>query len=1098
MPKSSQYVFIRSHEPQHYELQTQRQVVQRFHQNDAPALARWLEEHTSFAFVGQTGTRLSLLKEARPRGGSYWYAYHKQGQHNRKRYLGSTDQVTFARLEQEAKILTSEPAPAASVPLSSVPGADAKRELPSEMRGLMLAGKLSAPRLPGFLVERSRLQASLDAIGSYPLTLVSATAGSGKTTLLSAWAASQKVQEGGKRQQTRQAEALVAWLSLEELDDDPVRFWELIIAALRRCRPMSGEMALALLHSPESLPLSVILTALLQEFEQSTQEIILILDDYHVISDQAIADSMLFLIDHLPACLHLVLMSRTDPDLPLSRFRVRGQLIEIRDRDLRFSQQEASRFLCDAMGLPLSEEEVTVLSQRTEGWIAGLRLAALSLRQQPDHLTFVKDFAGTHRYLLDYIQQDILASLPMVLRDFLLQTSILSRMNAALCQTVASVADETESQRMLEELERANLFVVPLDDERRWYRYHDLFREALRARLQMTNPEWVPQLHLRAARYYEMQGEWREAITHAFAASHPEYAAALIEQAAGSYWFRGEARIIHSWVFSLSDAILRGHLRLALDAALRFIDSVNLGNKPRHTSTAAQVETTFTRIEALIHPPDARLLREKQLWSFSEHEVVWIEQRLIRLRALIELRTVLRQNNALRLQELILELEALPEDKDASWNIIQLYLTFWLTTVYQEYGVPLIQRLRAAKQQLLEAKDYLMATRVMSWLAFVSSTYAGHLKEGQQECLEALALAERLGTHTPWEGYLYYCLFVISYSWNRLEEAPDWLERLRRQAQNWQQMQLLATTEIFSAQLGLAKGDLAAAQEALHQLEILLGQGALAYHAPWITVLRVQLWLAQGDLATATEWAAQSTVAEQSWSPLRRWELLMLVRVLLADSQYERAFEILERFRQHLDREGVIDTVLEFRALSFVALHHMGKREQAQQVAGRLFAMTEPEGHLRVYLDEGLQMRQALCALIAQSGDTASDAEEAGITRSYVRRLLAAFEEEEQQKQAKEEMPQSLLSSPGNGQGIAPTKPGTGKRSNTTAFIEPLTRREQEVLHLLAEGASNQQIAETLVIQLSTVKKHVSSLLLKLGAESRTQAIAQARTFSLL
>ena len=1075
MPKTLRHTLVWSDKLQHYELQMQEHPVQWFRPGDESVFASWLETQTSFAFMGYSG-RLSVLKEARLRGTGYWYAYHKQGQHTRKRYLGRTDQVTFARLEQEAQALASVPE---KTSLTAGPGA-----LSSVFTGMVLSSKLSAPRLPSFLVERSRLLTDLDAIGSHLLTLVSASAGSGKTTLLSSWVASLLLEKAGTAHTTRPA---IAWLSLEELDDDPIRFWELVIAALRRFRPTLGEIALTLLHSPQSLPFSTILIALLHEFERGTQEMILVLDDYHVITDPVIADSLLFLLDHAPASLHLVLISRTDPDLPLSRFRVRGQLLELRDQDLRFSKPEATSFLRDAMGLLLSEDDVATLSQRTEGWIAGLHLAALSLRKRSDPSAFVQDFVGTHRYLLDYVQQDILAPLPQPQQDFMLQIAILPRMNAALCQAVTAGAGEVESQEMLQALEQANLFLVPLDEHREWYRYHDLLREALLARLHTSQPQLVPLLHLRAARFYEAQGEWREAITHALFATDHAYAASLIEQAAGSFWLRGEASAIHAWVFSLPDDVLRVHLRLALDAAFRFFDAVNLMIKAWPANLASQVERTFTRIEALLSPARAQAAQDLQGQGFSERERAWTRHRLRHLQALLDLRVMLRQNDAGRLRDLIRELDTLPEDDDASWNIIPLYLTFWLTTMYQEYGVPLIPRLSTAKRQLLEARDLLMATRVLSWSAQIRLTYAIQLRQAQQECLEALALAEHIGVHPPWEGYLYYCLFLISYAWNRLEEAPGWLERLRHLAQDWQHMQLLAVTEVFSAQLGLARGDLAEAEDALRQLETLLEQGGLAYHAPWVMVLRVKLWLARGNLAEAVAWAMQTTFSPDTWNPLRRWELLMLVRVFIAQQHYNQAVEILERFREHLDREGSVDTVIEFLAVSVVALHHAGKQMQAAYLAGRLFAITKPEDHLRVYLDEGVPMRQALSALL----DTPREEDESGgaaISRSYILRLLAAFEQEEKRKHASSPLIQPSQAAPG------PTRVA----SVSSPLIEPLTKREQEVLRLLAEGASNQHIASTLVVQLSTVKKHVSSLLAKLGAESRTQAIAQARALSLL
>src|SRR6266702_6443867 len=394
-----------------------------------------------------------------------------------------------------------------------------------------------------------------------------------------------------------------------------------------------GEMALAMLHSREAPPLSTILTALLNELVQGSGDIILILDDYHVISDQAIHDSLLFLLDHLPVRMHLVLATRTDPELPLSRWRVRGQLVEVRSSDLRFTQEEATSFLLQRMGLPLSEGDVDALHYRTEGWIAGLHLAALSLRKQQDLSGWVSDFAGSYRYLLDYVQQDILARLPVPLQDFLLQTSILTRMNAALCQAVPAAPGEPASQELLEALERANLFVVPLDEQRQWYRYHDLFREALCARLHASQPELVPLLHQRAARWYEKQGEWREAITHALAAPDYPLAASLMEQAAPYFWLSGEARTIQNWVLALPDSVLRARSRLALNAALRFLNSVHISTETLHTSMAAQVQRTIMRLEAIQRGQEAHLL--------GEAEVALIERRLCLLRALIEVRAIM-------------------------------------------------------------------------------------------------------------------------------------------------------------------------------------------------------------------------------------------------------------------------------------------------------------------------------------------------------------------------------------------------------------------------------------------------------------------------
>ena len=638
----------------------------------------------------------------------------------------------------------------------------------------MLSSRLAPPRLPHALVERERLLSALDGALATKLSLLSAPAGWGKTTLLSAWAS--------------QHQAQVAWLSLDELDTSPTRFWVSLIAALRRCGrfgPSFGKTAVALLQSPQPPPLVTCLSALLQELdgqEADPAPIVLIVDDYQVIDDPAIHESMSLFLEHLAADLHLVLSSRVDPGLPLARWRVRGQLTEIRAADLRFREGEASHFLRQMLSPPLSAEEVRLLVSRTEGWIAGLQLAALAIQKREDRAAFLRAFTGSQRYLLDYVQEDVLARLPDSVRDFLLQTAILSRLDASVCQAVTASPDIRASQQMLAMLERANLFLVPLDEEQRSYRLHELFREALLSVLHTIHPELVPVLHRRAARFYEAHGELQEAIPHALAAADYPYAAHLMEQGAPAFWLSGEARTVHTWVFSLPDPVLRAYIRLALAAALRFVNSANLGNETLYATMAAQVGHAFTRLEAL--------LRSKREPALSEAEVALIGRRLRLLRALIETRAIIQHGDTERMLQLAQETEALPQDEEVGWNIIPLFLTFRLIAVLQGEGASLIPRLLAAKQRVAEAGDFLATIRVMSWLA-LCYTQAAQLQRAQRECLEGLRLAERIGGRTFQAGYLYYQLFEVSLANNRLEEASDWLERLQRIAQDWQQVELL-------------------------------------------------------------------------------------------------------------------------------------------------------------------------------------------------------------------------------------------------------------------------------------------------------------------
>ncbi|MEO6892949.1 MAG: LuxR C-terminal-related transcriptional regulator [Ktedonobacteraceae bacterium] len=1060
MPRVPLYALTWSRDQGLYELFTRGQVVQRFQPGDHQAWQRWLREVTSLAFHGPFGS-LNVYQEARPHGGQYWYAYHTDRGGTRKHYLGRTARVTLARLEEAAQFLSNEKR------LSSAPASFWQPLPEAKQQQMLLSTKLSPPRLPRSLVERGRLLAALDGALSTPLTLLAASAGWGKTTLLATWASRHPQQ--------------VAWLSLDTLDNDPFRFWTAVIVALRTRVHGVGTLAFAMLHSPQPPPFSALLTVLLNDLALVTEQaapFLLLLDDYQVIIDPVIQETVTFWVEHLPAHVHLLLSSRIDPDLPLPRLRARGQVTEIRTAELRFRPDEVSLFLRQTMGLSLSEEEVVALERRTEGWVTGLQLAALALRQQHDPSTWIATFTGSHRYVLDYMQQEILALQPEAIQRFLLQVAVLTRMNAAACQAVTG---DLASQAILETLERSNLFVVPLDSQRQWYRLHDLFREALLARVQASQPDLLPLLHIRAAGFYEAVGELREAIAHALTAPDYPLAASLMEQAAPAFWLSGEATTVQTWVLSLPDTVLRAHLLLTLDAAfhLRLLNPIGTQTVP--ASRQAQVERTQTRLE--------EMLRRRSELLLSETEVTMLERRLHLLRASVEAIAILKRSDQDRLRLLSLEIEALPQDAEMRWNAIPLQLTFWLVVFFQNEGASLIPRLLTAKQQMLEAGDRLVTINVMTGLAF-AYTRAAQWHLAQQEALSALALIEQSGVHTSMVGLLYHFLFQVSYAWNHLEEAAEWLKRLARIGQDWHLMDLLVRGALLSVRLALATGVLSRAELSLHQLEVLIEQEGLTSHAPYVIACRVQWWLAEANLEEAAAWAAQLTLSPQAWNPRRKGEVLMLVHVHLARAAYAQALETLERFSGQLDRPGDTETAIDFLALHVVALHHAGKRAQAAQVAARLLEMTEPEDSMRVYLDLGPPMKQALQALLTSSHESPEQVHHAFMaSRSFVAKLLAAFEIEEQQGHASplaEPLPQ-------------PSLVLAGKRPSASPIpVASLTRREQEVLRLLAEGASNQEIAIALVIQLSTVKKHVSNLLGKLGAASRTQGIAQARTLSLL
>ncbi len=678
---------------------------------------------------------------------------------------------------------------------------------------------------------------------------------------------------------------------------------------------------------------------------------------------------------------------------------------------------------------------------------------------------------------MDYVQEEILERQPLRVQRFLLQTAVLRRMNAALC---AALTLDTTSQAMLELLERNNLFVVPLDDDRQWYRMHDLFREVLLARLQATEPELVPVLHQRAAHWFAAQGDLREAIAHALAATDFSCAAELIEREAAQLWLSGEAQTVHTWIQALPDVVVRQHARLALNTALRLSECMYATVSAAYARTQAQVEQTIARVEAMLQrqqEPTVRSEAEETLSALPESEVALLQRRIRLLRALIASRAILARGDAARMRLLAQETAELAEPEELSWKLIALWITFWLTEALQREGALLIPRLLEAKQQVIEAGDHLATVRVMRWLA-IAYWRAGRLRLLQQECLEALALVEQFGQHTAREGYLHFYLASTYYAWNRLEGAAGSLQQMLRIAQAWQQADLLIVGDLFLAQLSLARGDLATAEPALQQAEELVQQERFVIHSSWVVAVRVQYWLATGDLDAANNWAEHVVFSPQTGDSNRQLEFLMLIRVYLAQQQYKRALEALERFSIHLDRPGDSQTTIGFLALQVVALHQAGQNEQARAVAARLLALTEPEGYIRAYLEEGEPMKQVLQSLLGASRDQENGLPPASV--AFVAKLVAAFPEGLEARDLR----------------LADLLPAASRKPQASTLVEPLTRREQEVLHLLVGGASNQEIAAELVISLATVKKHVSNLLGKLGVASRTQAIARARDWS--
>jgi LuxR family maltose regulon positive regulatory protein len=1057
MSRAPLHALIWSKEQRLYELYTRGQIEQRFQPAEEAAWLAWLHGVSSFAFHGASGS-LNIYQEQRPRGGAYWYAYLTKEGRTRKRYLGRTETLRLSRLEETAQTLLREQKPTQAL----------------DQGMLLLSGRLAPPRLPNALVERERLLTALDEALSTPLTLLPASAGWGKTTLLSAWAHRQKMQ--------------VAWLSLDELDNSPTRFWVALIAALRRCPALAsnfGESVVAQLQSPQPPPLSSCLSVLLHELEREPPHpapIVLILDDYQVIEESAIHQGMTFFLEHLPAHMHLILSSRVDPDLPLARLRAHGQLTEIRADELRFQEGEASQFLDKMLSPPLSEEELQRLVSRTEGWIAGLHLVALTMQKREDRTAYLETLTGSQRYLLDYVREDILARLTPDTRDFLLHTAILSQMSAAVCQAVTAAPTKAASQQMLVLLERANLFLVPLDEERRTYRLHDLFREALLSALHTSQPEMVSLLHRRAAGFYEAEGQWAEAITHALAGASFSTAARLMEQTVEQFWVHGEAAAVARWVLALPDPLVGEHARLALTTALYLLHPVTHSTREQRESRHQQVRQLMARVEAALqHRANETNFRSIDLEAHEATDAL-LYRHLRLLRAGIALYEAIAASEYERLSSLHQEMQELDQDEEVIWHMLPLFCNVVYSALRQE-GAKLLPQLLDARQRVRRSGSHFAAIRVMQWLA-LTAVEAGQLRLAYQESLAALDLIEQMAGYALLKGYFKDVLAMALYQWNRLEEARGRLRSVIQDATTWQQSDLRHAGYIRLMQVELARADPSAVLQALQEFEQLVGDQGYS-HWSWLPIMRAQWWLAQGQMKEAAGWAASIVFPEGAWERSLYDAFPVVMRVYFAELRWTEALELLDRFSGGLDRSTNSRITLTYLAQYLVALHHAGQNEQAHEVAARLFALTEPEGYLRVYLDEGEPMREALEALLTPHS---KPHELAPSIRAYTSKLLAVFEQERQ----------------GAGTSLAAPTPEPALPSaqqTSAAFSAPgasLTRREQEVLRLLATGASNQEIAQTLVIELPTVKKHVSNLLGKLRASSRTQAIALARARSLL
>jgi LuxR family transcriptional regulator, maltose regulon positive regulatory protein len=778
----------------------------------------------------------------------------------------------------------------------------------------------------------------------HKLTLISAPAGFGKTTLVSEWVAGCKMP--------------VAWLSLDKGDNDPICFLTYLVVALQTVIPKIGEGILGILQTAQSQPppIELLLTTLLNELVAISNNIILVLDDYHVIKAQPLNQALTFLIDHLPSYLHLVIATREDPPFPLARWRVRGQLTELRAADLRFTPAEAAEFLTQVMGFNLSAEDIAALENRTEGWIAGLQLAAISMQGLKDISSFIAAFSGTHRYVLDYLSEEVLNRQEPSKYSFLLKTSILDRLTAPLCNAVTGRED---SQEMLEQLESANLFIAPLDNKREWYRYHHLFADLLSSHLLRKSPGIAANLHTIASKWFENQGSTGDALHHAFAAQDFERAADIIESVAKSMVADSKMSTLLGWLARLPNGFAGKRPWLAVYGAW-----------------ANMLTGQFDAVEPLLHSAEARLSEDNHI--VASHPV---RGNILAIRAFV----ARFQEGYQHTIELSHEaLQYLPE----SDLIVRSALLANLGITYLKTG-----DMDSAQQYLQECCTIGNQTESNLYATLTAISYLAEIQINQGNLHKAANIFQKaihIGNERGWgqplpaTGYACVGLGQLFYEWNDLNKALGYVVEGIKLGEQTKESTIMLKGHLLLARLRQAQGDSKAAGEVIKQAQAIVPKARNNIEeARNVSSWQARVSLMRGDLAEANHWAAERE-AKLSLHDLPDYEsempYLTLVRVHILQGIFEGVQEQLDHLIHKLESGRRMGNVVEILALKSLALQGQGKAAQALSVLESALSLAEPEGYIRTFLDEGESMHGLLREALSR-----------GIQTKYTSKLLAAF-----------------------------------------------------------------------------------------------------------
>ena len=911
------------------------------------------------------------------------------------------------------------------------------------MAGPLMRTKLFIPRLRGGMVPRARVSDRLDAAAGVKLVVISAPAGFGKTTAVAAWL-------------ERVPGSLVAWLSLDEGDHEVVAFWTSVIAAVRAAAPRVGDGVVESLQSPHP-PIEPLLTAVLNDLGDLDRDLFLVLDDYHLADGPAVTDGMVFLLDHLPPSVHVVLTTRADPSLPLARLRARGELVELRASDLRFTTGEVAAYFTEPGGAILDDADVAALASRTEGWIAALQLAALSLQNRPDPSAFIAGFAGDNRYIVDYLVEEVLTRQSDQVRAFLLQTSILDRLTGDLCDAVTGHGG---GKAMLESVSRANLFLTSLDETRTWYRYHHLFADMLQSHLRDENPDQLSELHGRASQWFERAGETVPAVAHAIAAGDPDRAAVLMELAMPAMLRERKEATIRGWIPLLAAATVRARPVLGVG----FIGAL---------MTGGEFAEARARLRDLAHVIDTG----SGFGRTSEPELVVVDEpERVRLPGLVELywaALALVDGDLLATRKhanAAIELTAPTDDhltRAGAWVLSALAL--WSAGALDEA----LSAYAAGRDDLLRAGNISDLLGSSIAVADIQLTQ-GHLGWALATFEQGLQLATAKpgvvvrGTLDMYVGMSQILL--------ERDDVPGALRLIGRSQELGEHLGLPQNAYRWRRVLALAtarQGDLAGALELVGQAQY-VHSGDFSPDVAPLPALKARLDAATGDIEPAMAWAREHSISvEDELSYFHEYDHITLARVLLARFDADRsqsalnaAVDLLERLLLAAEEGGRTASVIEILVLQSLALQRKatGRGEMLEPLL-RAMSLAEPEGHVRVFAAEGSRLRALLQQLARQQPASA-----------YLRRLIEA-----------------CVLQLATGETTPPSVPATAR-----ALLDPLSDRELDVLRLLGSDLDGPELARHLSVSLNTLRTHTKNIYAKLGVNSRRAAVRRASELNLV